>query len=236
MQAFLLAVEVHAADHAHHLQVGVVGQQFGVLLDLHRQLPGGRDDQRPRFAGVARHRDRVAQQVVDDGDQEGGGLAGAGLRPPDGVGAGQRVGQHLGLDRRAILKTGVRDAVHQRRLQVKVVEAGFAFFFRDLELLQAPFAGGFVLHGFARFGCCGKRPGHGNGNLVYKKRAALSEESRVVSQPNTRMRLFAGMAWSWISSRPCSAKRSTTHSWSRMPMAMSRAFSDRSNSRLLSLV
>ncbi|MNZ56308.1 hypothetical protein D3C78_742530 [compost metagenome] len=133
-----LLVEVHAADEAHHVQPGVLGQAHGVLGDLHHQLAGRRDDQRARLAHVALFRRRGLQQLGDDRDEERGGLAGAGLGAADGVLALEGVAEHLRLDRRAVGEAEVVDGVHQPRVELEVVEAGLAFLRLDDEVFQLP--------------------------------------------------------------------------------------------------
>jgi hypothetical protein len=51
------------------------------------------------------------------------------------------MGQHLGLDRRAVLKAEPGDAVQQRRVQVQVVEAGLALFDGNLKVIYGPVTG-----------------------------------------------------------------------------------------------
>ncbi|MDT4800920.1 hypothetical protein FQZ97_336160 [compost metagenome] len=142
-----LLVEVHAADEAHDVQAAVLGQRGGVLGDLHHQFAGRRDDQRARLAHVALFRRRGLQQLGDDGNQEGGGLAGTGLGAADGVLALQGEAQHLGLDRRAVREAEVVDGVHQPRVEVEVVEAGLALLGLHHEILQLP-----VVHRGSRLG------------------------------------------------------------------------------------
>src|SRR3546814_9273346 len=58
-------------------------------LDLDRKLPGRRQDQRARVPGLAFGQSRAGQQPVHHRDQEGQGLAGAGLRLAGDVAPGQ---------------------------------------------------------------------------------------------------------------------------------------------------
>ena len=58
------------------------------LVDLHRELAGRDEDQdADRVAGRREARVRVAAQAVEDGQDEGGGLAGAGLGGGEDVAA-----------------------------------------------------------------------------------------------------------------------------------------------------
>jgi hypothetical protein len=68
---------------------------------------------------------RPAQQRRVERDEEGGGLAGARLRLPGDVEAGERLRQGLRLDRRAALEAGVGDAARQCFGQVKVGKSDF---------------------------------------------------------------------------------------------------------------
>ena len=133
-----LLVEVHAADKAHDVETGVLGQVQGIVGDLHHQFTGRRDDQCTRFAHVSFLGRRGGQQLGDRRDQEGGGLAGTGLGATDGVLALEGEAQHLRLNRRAVGKAEVMDAVHQPRIQLEVVEAGLAFLRLDHEVFQFP--------------------------------------------------------------------------------------------------
>ncbi len=42
------------------------------------------------------------------------------------------------LDRRAILKSGVSNAMHQALVEAEIMKARFALFFRHLKLIKAP--------------------------------------------------------------------------------------------------
>src|SRR5262249_61901227 len=64
--------------------------------------------ERARRGGPARA--PVLEQAGEDGDQEGGRLAGTGLRLSGNVLAGEGERQHLGLDRRAVREPGASDA------------------------------------------------------------------------------------------------------------------------------
>ncbi len=101
-----LLVVVHAAEHAGDLQARVLAQRQRIVVDLHGQLAGRRDDDaadgRHRALFLARH---VGQQRLEHRHQEGGGLAGAGLGLAGDVPSGQRKGQRLRLDGRAAHET-----------------------------------------------------------------------------------------------------------------------------------
>ncbi len=137
-QQLELLVEVHAADEAHHVQVGVLGQVQRVIGDLHHEFTGRRDDQCARFAHIAVPRRWSVEQLCDGGDEKRSRLACAGLGAANGISAGEGIAEHLGLDRRAVGKTQVMNCVHQLGCELEVVEAGLAFGRFDLEVLQLP--------------------------------------------------------------------------------------------------
>ena len=95
-QGLLLRPHGRAADEEADPQRRVVGQAQADVVDLLGQLARGRDDQRlGRAAGQA-------EELVQDRQQEGGGLAGAGLGGGDEVAAGEDGGDGLGLNRRRL--------------------------------------------------------------------------------------------------------------------------------------
>jgi hypothetical protein len=69
----------------------------------------------------------MAQQPVEGRDQEGGGLAGAGLGLAGDVVSGERDGQGLGLDRRAVLEARFPDALKYGFRKVEAFEADAGF-------------------------------------------------------------------------------------------------------------
>ena len=79
LQQLALLVVVDAAVDQGELQAQVGAELDRVLVDLDRQLAGRRQDQRARVLGLAVGQRRAGQQAVHHRDQEGQGLAGAGL-------------------------------------------------------------------------------------------------------------------------------------------------------------
>ncbi len=146
-QLLELLVEIHAADKAHHVETGVLGQVQRIVGDLHHQFASRSDDQGTRLAHVAFLGRWRFQQLGDGRDQEGRRLACAGLCTADGIAALERVAQHLCLDRCAIGETQVMDRVHQLRCELEVMKAGLAFGRLDHEVFQLPGRRG----GFRRF-------------------------------------------------------------------------------------
>ena len=89
----------HAAVDHGRADVGALAQGGDALVDLHRQLAGGRQHQ--GADGVARGADarvRVAREALEDRQREGGGLAGARLGGGEDVAAGEDEGNGGGLD------------------------------------------------------------------------------------------------------------------------------------------
>ncbi len=81
-------------DGVGEAQVAAVGG--GAVVDLRRQFAGRRQDQDARPLG--RRRALVQGQVLQDGQDEGRGLAGAGLGAAEQVAAVEQVGDGLDLD------------------------------------------------------------------------------------------------------------------------------------------
>ena len=117
----LLAV-ILSADEGYHVQVAVTRQLFGVCGDLAGEFAGRRDDQRARFGKVTLAVGGIAEQVVDDGNKEGGGLAGAGLGLAGYVVALQGVLEAFGLDWRAMGEAEGAYGFAQGLLQVEGVK------------------------------------------------------------------------------------------------------------------
>ena len=106
-QGLLLRAHGGAAHQQADAQRRVVGQAQADVVDLLGQLAGGRDDQRPgRAAGQA-------QELVQDRQQEGGRLAGAGLGGGDEVAAGEDGRDGLGLDGRRLGVAHFAGGLHQ---------------------------------------------------------------------------------------------------------------------------
>ena len=88
-----LLVVVDAAVDQGELQAEVGAELDRVLVDLDRQLAGRRQDQRARVLGLAVGQRRARQQAVHHRDQEGQGLAGAGLGLAGDVAPGRAIGR-----------------------------------------------------------------------------------------------------------------------------------------------
>jgi hypothetical protein len=92
----LLRAHADAAEDGRDGDAGALRERTEVLLDLGRQLTGGDEHERARPAA------RLLQQVLEDGQREGRGLAAAGRRAREHVAAGQAGGNRLGLHRRRL--------------------------------------------------------------------------------------------------------------------------------------
>ena len=90
--------------HARMSQERSDHQPVGLLGDLNHQLAGG--GQHDGFRAGLRFLLRLP--AVEEGQQEGGGLAGAGLGLADHVAAGQGLGDEGGLDRGGLAVAGPR--------------------------------------------------------------------------------------------------------------------------------
>jgi hypothetical protein len=97
-----------------------LGQDRHRFMDLDGQFPGRCQDQR---AGGVRFRLGAGRtQGLQDGQHEGGGLAGSGLSQAEHVAALEEVGDGLGLDRRGRVKTGELKRAVERSGQAELRE------------------------------------------------------------------------------------------------------------------
>ena len=91
-------------------------------LDLHGELAGGGEDQ--RAAGLGRRAALEREELVQDRQGEGGGLAGAGLGDAEDVAARHLRGDGLGLDRRGGVEAGAGERVGQGGREAEGREGG----------------------------------------------------------------------------------------------------------------
>ena len=91
-------------------------------LDLDRELAGRGEDQRP--AGLRRRPAGERQELVQDRQREGRGLAGAGLGDAEDVAAGHLRGDRLRLDRRRRVEAGAGERVGERLGEAELRESG----------------------------------------------------------------------------------------------------------------
>ena len=100
LEGALLRAHLDAAVDGDARHVGVVGEPFDVVRDLHRQLARRREDQDAREAAFLRRRRARRQQPVEDRQQERGSLAGAGVGAADQIVAVHHDGDDGALNRR----------------------------------------------------------------------------------------------------------------------------------------
>ncbi len=115
-QRALLRPHVDAAHHRHRGDADVVADRQRLLVDLHGQLAGRREDEGaalPARAGV---------HALQDRKQEGGGLAGAGRRAADQIAPGEADRDGFGLDRRRTGVAHVRHRLGQRRNELELLK------------------------------------------------------------------------------------------------------------------
>ena len=86
----------HAADGQRRVDAQVAAIGVEAVEDLARQF--ARRAEHQRAAGLAVRSLRIGEEVMQDRQREGGGLAGSGLRDADDVAAGQGDRNGLGLD------------------------------------------------------------------------------------------------------------------------------------------
>ena len=96
-----LRVVGNAAEDGDDAAAAVGGQRLADLLDLAAQLAGRSDDQSRRMRLLAVHDHRRAH-VLEDGQHEGGRLAGARLGAAHDVAAGEHARDGVLLDRRGV--------------------------------------------------------------------------------------------------------------------------------------
>jgi hypothetical protein len=114
---------IDAAEDHRELEPGVLAEDERIVVDLDRELAGRGDDDGADRGGAAIGRGRVCQQPLENRDQEGRGLACAGLGLAGHVAARQRDGQCFTLDRGTALEAGILDALQDGRREGEVREA-----------------------------------------------------------------------------------------------------------------
>ncbi len=110
----------HAAVDGDAAQLGPRGEHADDLVDLLGQLARRRDDEGARQA--VRRPGRGIQQLVEDGQHEGGGLAGAGLCRADDIPAAQGGGQGGFLDGSGGFIARALDPGLQAGVQIELLE------------------------------------------------------------------------------------------------------------------
>ncbi len=129
----LLLFVIHSAEDRDGVDARVGAELGGIFVNLDAEFARGGEDEGARVAGLTRLPVGVAQDVVEDGEEEGSGFAGAGLALAECVAAFEGFGEDSGLDRCAVGEFQVGDASHDFIGQAEIVEARFAFSGWNLE-------------------------------------------------------------------------------------------------------
>ena len=119
LEHLALLVVIHTAIDEGRSQSGMSANSLEVLLDLDRQFTRRRENHCARIAGLALDQGRFGQQAIKHRDEEGGGLARAGLCLAGDIAALKRDRQGQCLDRRAANEAGVVEAGQQARMQIE---------------------------------------------------------------------------------------------------------------------
>ena len=112
VQGLDLPAEAQAADHHAELQPEAAAVGVEAAADLDGELARRRQHQRPRVLGLRTLAE--SGEVLQDGQREGGGLAGAGLGDAQHVAALQQRRDGARLDRRGHGVTGGIEGTQQR--------------------------------------------------------------------------------------------------------------------------
>ena len=113
LEHLTLLLVAGAAEDDPDAQSRVLAEHERVLVDLHGELPGRREDERARVAVLVVLAGRIAQQMVHGREQERGGLAGPGLRLALHVVPVERVWQGRCLDGGAEFESRVLGAAQE---------------------------------------------------------------------------------------------------------------------------
>ncbi len=121
-ERFALLVVIDAAVDQRRGQAGVAADGLEILVDLDRKFPGRRDDDGAWVGQLALGDGRFGQEPVEHGNQECGGLAGAGLRLAGDIAAGEGDRQRQRLDRGAASETGRVQSRQDIGMQAEALE------------------------------------------------------------------------------------------------------------------
>ena len=125
LELLALLVVASAAVGESELEPGVAAEQYGILVNLDREFARRRQHQRPRLVLAPFFAGRLVQKLVERRDQERGCFTGSGLGFAGNVPSLQGYGQGLLLDRRAVFKARIGQALVDFIVQV---EAGVTCF------------------------------------------------------------------------------------------------------------
>ena len=118
LQCALLLGIAHAAVEAGDGDVEVLADLARVVLDLVGQFAGRGHDQRDAVVEAA-----LLQERLEDADQEGGRLAGSGLRLNRDVGADETIYEGLLLYRRTLGESQFVNRLQELRIKIELVES-----------------------------------------------------------------------------------------------------------------
>jgi hypothetical protein len=114
----------------------VLGEAAHFGFDLHGELAGGDDDEGLEGMGEV--------ELLEDGQAEGGGLAGAGAGLSEDIDAGEGDGDHFFLDFGRGGEVDLREGVEEGGFKAELFEGGREF---DFEVMLVMFRGGGGLFG-----------------------------------------------------------------------------------------
>jgi len=121
-----LRPDIDAAKGAHRAQVRVLAVGLDRFIDLQGKFAGRREDQGAyRMFGRRRAAARKGQDALQDGQREGGRLAGAGLGAAHDVLAADDERNCLSLDRRRLGITLFENRAQQFRGQAEIGKGNF---------------------------------------------------------------------------------------------------------------
>jgi hypothetical protein len=115
-QGMLLRPHAHTAEDRRRCDWSVHREVLQVFLDLCGELTGWRDDERPRCPA------RLADQPVEDREQEGRRLAASSLGASEDVPAFDGGGKRFGLNRRGTGETELLDTAEETGMQLETGE------------------------------------------------------------------------------------------------------------------
>ena len=118
---FIISAAIRQAD----AETGVFSKLFGVLRDLYREFTGWRQHECARLL-LAVVLWLCIQQTLKSRYQEGGGLAGTGLRLACDIVLPERDRQRPGLNRRAILEAGIANTCLHALVKRQCIESEVA--------------------------------------------------------------------------------------------------------------
>ena len=117
-----LLLIIFATDQCDRMQTAVFIEEVGVACNLNCQLTSWSNDERAGLREIALLLNGIAQQVIDNSNQECRCLTGAGLRLARHIVTLQCMHEALRLNRRTEFEAKRVDCLAQRLLQIKCIE------------------------------------------------------------------------------------------------------------------